>query len=186
MTKATPLRNLLPGAAWDDASRRSMAICIGGFCLPNLFAEFGIIPQIHQSFHFLPGVCGAAGTFLASRALFMGYYHRKSTDAAAFALGAFILPYLVTWFWFRLTHPSDSAGLLQLCRPTAIVALIVYVALMWWHANQSNLSIGASSTQIGADEYGMPTSRSGQLVYKVCSVVGFTIVVLILLAVLRK
>jgi len=34
------------------------AIRIGGFFLPNLLAEFGAIPHLHQSFHFLPG--GAA------------------------------------------------------------------------------------------------------------------------------
>jgi hypothetical protein len=72
MKTATPLRGLTPGAAWNDALRRSLAISIAGFFLPNLFAEFGAVPQLHQTFHFLLGICGAAGACLASLALFMG------------------------------------------------------------------------------------------------------------------
>ena len=55
MKTAKPLRDLAPGAAWNKALRRSLAICIAGFFLPSLLAELGAIPQLHQSFHFLPG-----------------------------------------------------------------------------------------------------------------------------------
>ena len=138
MKTAKPLYDLAPGAAWNEALRRSLAICIAGFFLPNLLAEFGAIPQLHQSFHFLPGVCGIARAFLASLALFMGYYHRKLIQSAAFAVCAAILPYLATWFWFRLAHPSDSAGMLQLCGPTAIAAIVGYGFLIWWRSLRSN------------------------------------------------
>ena len=114
---AKRLRDMAPGEAWNDASRRSIVICIAGFFLPNLLAEFGAVPQLHQAFHFLPGICGAAGSYLAALALFIVYYHRRLTPAAAFAVCAFSLPYLATWFWFRLTHPSNSAGLATTLRP---------------------------------------------------------------------
>jgi hypothetical protein len=186
MKTAIPLRTLAPGAAWNDALRRSLAICTAGFFLPNLFAEFGVVPQLHQSFHFLPGVCGAAGAFLASLALFMGHYHRKAIQGAAFGVASLILPYLVTWFWFRLAHPSNAAGLLQLCGPTAVVAVVIYGALVWWHACQSNLTIEVLSTQLGEDEYGMPTSRWQQLTYRVCWVIGFILILLVLFAALTN
>jgi hypothetical protein len=70
MSNTTPLRELPPGSAWKEAMRRAMAISIGGFFLPNLLANFAVIPQLHQSFQFMPGVCGAVGVFLASMALF--------------------------------------------------------------------------------------------------------------------
>ena len=186
MNTARPLRGLAPGAAWNDALRRSVAISIAGFFLPNLFAEFGALPQLHQSFHFLPGVCGAAAAFLASLALFMGHYHQKALQGAAFGIASLILPYLVTWSWFQLTHPSDSAGVLQLCGPTAVVAVVIYGALIWWHARQSNLTIEALSTQLGEDEYGMPKSRWQQLTYRVCSVIGVILILLVLFAALAN
>ena len=186
MTTARPLRSLAPGAAWNDALRRSLAICIAGFFLPNLLAEFGAVPQLHQSFHFLPGVCGAAAVFLASLALFMGHYHQKVIQAAPFGVAGLILPYLVTWFWFRLTHPSDSAGLLQLCAPTAVIAVVIYGALMWWHASQSNLTIEALTAELGEDEYGMPKSRWQQLTYRVCMLIGVILILFVLFAALTN
>ncbi len=182
MKTATPLRGLAPGAAWNDALRRSLAISIAGFFLPNLFAEFGAVPQLHQSFHFLLGICGAAGACLASLALFMGHYHRKLIQGAAFAGCALFLPCMLTWFWFRLTHPSDSAGLLQLCGPTAVAAIVIYGALMWWHASQSNLTIEGLSTQLSDDDYGIPTSRWQQLTYRIFAVMGFILILLVLFA----
>jgi hypothetical protein len=182
---AKPLRALAPGAAWNEALRRSLAICIAGFFLPNLLAEFGAIPQLDQSFHFLPGVCGTAGAFLASLALFMGYYHRKLIQSAAFAVCAAILPYLATWFWFRLAHPSDSAGMLQLCGPTAIAAIVGYGFLIWWHAGQSRLTIESLSTQLNDDDYGMPASRWQQLIVRASTAIGFILVLLALLSALH-
>src|SRR5262249_30507719 len=152
--------------------------------LPNLLAEFGAVPQLHQSSHFLLGVCGVAGTCLASLALFMGYYHRKLILGAASAVCAFALPYLATWLWFRLTHPSDSAGLLQLCGPTAIVAITVYGFLISWHASQSGLTIEGLSTQLDQDDYGMPASRWQQQIVRASTAIGFVLILLVLLAAL--
>jgi hypothetical protein len=181
---AQPLRDLAPGVAWNDAQRRSLAICIAGFFLPNLLAEFGVVPQLHQSFHFLPGVCGAAGGFSASQALFMGYYHRKLVQGAALAACTFTLPYLATWFWLRLTHPSDSAGLLQLCGPTGVAAIAAYAFLIWWHAKQSQVTTEGLTAQIAEDEYGMPTSRSQQMIVRVSTAIGFVLILFVLLTAL--
>lgn len=152
----------------------------------ELLAEFGAIPQLHQSFHFLPGVCGAAGVFLGSLALFMGHYHRKAVHAVTFAIASLTLPYLLTWFWFWLTHPSDSAGLLQLCSPTVVAAVVIYGALTVWHARQSNLSIEALSGQLAEDDYGMPKSRWQLLTYRVFSVIGVLLVLLVLFSALAN
>jgi hypothetical protein len=181
---AQRLRDLAPGVAWNEAQRRSLAICIAGFFLPNLLAEFGAVPQLQQSFHFLPGVCGAAGAFSASQALFMGYYHRKLVQGAALAACTFTLPYLATWFWFRLTHPSDSAGLLQLCGPTGVAAIAAYAFLIWWHARQSQVTIEGLTAQVGEDEYGMPTSRSQQMIVRISTTIGFVLILLVLLTAL--
>jgi hypothetical protein len=58
-----------------------------GFFLPNLLAEFGAVPQLHQSFHFVPGVRGTVGALLASLALFIGYSLSREKDStkASFA-----------------------------------------------------------------------------------------------------
>ena len=186
MKTAQPLRDLAPGVAWNEAQRRSLAICIAGFFLPNLLAEFGAVPELHQSFHFLPGVCGAAGTFLASQALFMGYYHRKLVQGAVLAVCIFALPYLVTWFWFSLKHPSDAAGLLQLCGPTGLVAVGAYAFLIWWHARQSHVTIEGLTAQVGQDGYGVPTSRSQQMIVGVSTTIGFVVVLLVLLNALSR
>jgi hypothetical protein len=61
---------LSPGSAWKEALRRAMAISIAGFFIPNLLANFGVIPQLHQSFQFMPGICDAAGAFLAEECLY--------------------------------------------------------------------------------------------------------------------
>jgi hypothetical protein len=185
MKTAQPLRDLAPGAAWNEAKRRSLAICIAGFFLPNLLAEFGAVPQLHESFHFLPGVCGTAGAFLASLALFMGYYHRKLIQSAAFAVCAAILPYLATWFWLRLTRPSNSAGMLQLCGPTAIAAIVGYGFLIRWHAGQSRLTIESLTIQLNDDDYGMPASRWQQLIVRTSTAIGFILALLILLSALH-
>jgi len=177
---------MAPGEAWNDTSRRSVVICIAGFFLPNLLAEFGAVPQLHQAFHFLPGICGAAGSYFAALALFMGYYHRKPTAAAALAVCAFSLPYLATWFWFRLTHPSKLAGLLQLCGPTCVMAIAAYGSLIWWHARQSNLRIEGLLAEVNEDEYGMPTSRSQQMIVRVSAAIGFVLILLVLLAALTS
>jgi hypothetical protein len=185
MKTVTPLRGLAPGAAWNDALRRSLAISIAGFFLPNLLAEFGAVPQLHQRFHFLLGICGAAGACLASVALFMGHYHRL-IQGTALAGCALILPCMLTWCWFRLTHPSDSAGLLQLCAPTGVAAIVIYGALRWWHASQSNLTIEGLSTELNDDDYGMPTSGWQPVTYRIFAVIGFILILLALLAAARS
>src|SRR5215469_9217468 len=114
MSKAMPLRELPPASAWNDAMRRAMVISIGGFFVPNLLANFGVVPQLSNSFQFMPGVCGAAGAFSASMALFLAYFHHKLTQGAAFAIAGLSLPFLSTWVWFRIASPSASAKLLQL------------------------------------------------------------------------
>ena len=170
---------MAPGEAWNDASRRSVVVSIAGFFVPNLLAEFGAVPQLHQAFHFLPGVCGGVGAYFAALALFMGYYHRKIWHSAALAVCAFTLPYPSTWYWFRLTHPSNSAGLLQLCGPAATVAIVAYGFLIWWHASQSSVTVESLSTEIGEDEYGMPASRWQQQVVKAATAIGFILILLI-------
>ena len=101
MSKATPLRELPPGSVWNEAMRRAMVISIAGFFVPNLLANFGVIPQLHQNFQFMPGICGATGVFLASMALFLGYFHHKLIQGSAAAIARLSLPYFSTWFWFR-------------------------------------------------------------------------------------
>jgi hypothetical protein len=113
VSKATPLRELTPGWVWNEAMRRAMVISIAGFFVPNLLANFGVIPQLHQSFQFMPGICGAAGVFSASMALFLGYFHHKLIQGTAAAIAGLSLPFFSTWFWFRVTNPTASAGLLQ-------------------------------------------------------------------------
>lgn len=165
---AISLRELPPGSAWNEVVRRAMAICIAGFFLPNLLAEFGAIPQLHPSFHFLPGVCGAAGVFSMCLALFIGQYHRKVIQGIALGIAGLVLPYSATWFWFRITQPSASAGLLQLVGPTAIAAIGTYPVFMRWHARLSALTTDVLAEQLISDEYGKPKARWEQVTYRVC------------------
>jgi hypothetical protein len=180
MSKATPLRELSPGSAWNEAMRRAMVISIAGFFVPNLLANFGVIPQLNQSFQFMPGICGVAGVFSASMALFLGYFHHKLIQGAAAAIAGLSLPYLSTWFWFRVTNPSASAGLLQLFGPSVIVALVTYLALLHWHARLSNFTINILASQVVTDDYGEPKTQSEMVIYWVFMVIGAVAVVTLL------
>jgi hypothetical protein len=175
------MRELSPGSAWKEAMRRSMAISIGGFFVPNLLANSGVIPQLHQSFQFMPGICGAAGVFSASMALFLGYFHHKLIQGAAAAIAGLSLPYFSTWFWFRVTNPSASAGLLQLFGPSVIVAIGSYFALMKWHAGLSNFTVDILTAEMVADQYGEPKARWEQATVRVCQVIGVIIILLLIL-----
>lgn len=186
MSKAALLRELPPGSAWNEAMRRAMVISIAGFFVPNLLANFGVIPQLHQSFQFMPGICGAVGLFSASMALFLGYFHHKLIQGAGIAIAALSLPYFSTWFWFRITHPSASAGLLQLFGPAVIVAICTYVALMQWHARLSSFTVDILTEQMVGDEYGKPKARWEQVTYRVCQVIGAVVILLLILGVLGR
>lgn len=185
MSKATPLRELPPGSAWNDAMRRAMVIDIGGFFVPNLLANFGAIPQLHQSFQFMPGVCGAAGVFSPSMALFLGYFHRKLNQAAAVAIAGLSLPYLSTWVWFRITNPSSSAGLLQLFGPAVLVSVGIYITLMKWHAKLSNFTVDVLTEQMMVDDYGKPKARWERVTCRVCQVIGVIVILLLILSAFR-
>lgn len=162
--------------------RRAMVISIAGFFIPNLLANFGVIPQLHQSFQFMPGICGAAGMFSASMALFLGYFHHKLIQGATAAIAGLILPYFATWYWFRDAHPSASAGLLQLFGPAAIVAICTYLALMQWHARLSNFTVDILAEQVVGDEYGKPKAQWEKVTYRVCQVIGAVVILLLILS----
>ena len=157
-----------------------MVISIAGFFVPNLLANFGVIPQLHQSFQFMPGICGAAGVFSASMALLLGYFHHKLIQGSAAAIAGLSLPYFSTWFWFRVTNPTASAGLLQLFGPSAIVAIGTYFALLQWHARLSNFTVNVLTKQMVTDDYGKPKARWEKVTYWVCIVVGAVISLLFL------
>ena len=161
--------------------RRSIVISVPGFFIPNLLAIFGVVPELHQNFQFMPGVCGAAGVFSASMALFLGYFHHRLIQGAAAAIGGLALPYFSTWFWFRVTNPFASAGLLQLFGPTLAAAIGTYFALTQWHARQSNFAVDTLTEQMLADEYGKPKARWEQVTIRVCQVIGAVIILLLIL-----
>jgi hypothetical protein len=186
MSKATPLRELPPGSAWNEAMRRAMVISIAGFFVPNLLANFGVIPQLLASFQFMPGICGAVGVFSASMAFFLGYFHRKLMQGAAAAIAGLILPYFSTWYWFRVTHPSASAGLLQLFSPAVIVGIVTYFALIQWHARLSNFTVDILTEQMVGDEYGKPNARWELVTYRVCQVIGALVILLLILGALGR
>lgn len=128
MNRSTPLRQLPPRSAWNEAMRRSMVISIGGFFVPNLLANFDAIPQLHPNFQFMSGICGAAGVFFATMGLFLGYFHQNWIQGTAAAIAGLVFPYAATWFWFRVTQPSAFAELLQLFGPTVITSMATYFA----------------------------------------------------------
>jgi len=174
------LRELPPGSAWNEAMRRSMVISIGGFFVPNVLANFGVIPQLHDSFQFMPGICGAAGVFFAAMGLFLGYFHQKWLQGAVVAIAGLVLPYAATWLWFRTTQPGTSAALLQLFGPTIITSIVSYVAFMLWHARLSNSTFDGLSGQLVADDYGAPKSRWERVIFKACLVIGSVLLLLLL------
>jgi hypothetical protein len=110
MNASTPFRELPAGSAWNEAVRRATAISIAGYFIPNLLANFGVIPQLDQSFEFMPGVCGTAGVFLMAVSLFIGQYHRRLAQGVAVGFVGLILPYFVTWFRTTTTLPSNCGG----------------------------------------------------------------------------
>jgi hypothetical protein len=185
MRTAKPLRDLPPSSAWNEAVRRAVVFSIGGFFVPNLLANFGVIPQLHQSFQFMPGVCGAVGVFSMSLALFIGQFHHKLIQGMVLGIAGLVLPYSATWLWFWITHPSSSASLLQLFGPTAIVAIGTYLAFMRWHAAQSALGTGVLAEQLLSDEYGKPKAKWEQLTLRVCTAIGLAVMLILILSSLR-
>ncbi len=161
--------------------RRSMVVSIGGFFVPNLLANFGVIPQLHQSFQFMPGICGAAGVFFASMGLFLGFFHRRSIQGIGAAIAGLVFPYAATWFWFRITKPSASAGLLQLFSPTVMTAIVTYFAFMLWHARLSNLTFDALGEQTVGDDYGKPKRLWERVTYRICLAIGSVVLLLLFL-----
>jgi hypothetical protein len=182
MNPSVPLRKLSPGPAWNEAMRRSFVASIGGFFLPNLLANFGAIPQLHPSFQFMPGVCGAAGAFFASMALYLGYFHKKWIQGITAAIVAVFLPYAASWFWFRITQPSASTGFSKLVGPTVVTSIVTYFAFMFWHARSSNSTFDGLSEQMVADDYGQPKHKWERVVYGVCLVIGSVVLLLLFLS----
>ena len=102
--------------------------------------------------------------------------------SVAAAIAALILPYFSTWYWFRVAHPSASAGLLQLFGPAAIVAICAYLALMQWHARLSNFTVDILAEQVVGDEYGKPKAQWEKVTYRVCQVIGAVVILLLILS----
>jgi hypothetical protein len=161
--------------------KRCVAPWLSASLASSFHANFGVIPQLHQSFQFIPGICGAAGVFLASMALFLGYFHHKLAQGAVAAIAGLSLPYFSTWLWFRVTNPTASAGLLQLFGPSVmVVAIGTYFALLRWHARLSNLAVDNLTEHVAADDYGKPKARWEKVTYWVCMVIGAVAVVTLL------
>ncbi len=184
MNTSVPLRNLPPDSAWNEAMRRSFLASIGGFFVPNLLANFGTIPQLHPDFHFMPGVCGGAGAFISSMALHLAYFHKKWIQWIAAAILGLVLPYGATWLWFRTSRPSASAGLLQLCGPTLLTAIIIYFSFMLWHANLSTFTFDSLAEQIATDDYGELKSKWERVTYRTFWAIGAVALIFLLLAVI--
>jgi len=185
MNPSISFRELSAGSAWNESVRRAMAISIIGYFVTNLLANFGVIPQLGQSFDFMPGVCGAAGVFSMVVSLLIAQYHRRLPQGLAIGLAGLILPYFVTWFWFRTTNPSASAGLLQLYLPTVVVAMGTFVALMLWHARLSNLTVNSLGGQLANDEYGKPKGSWEKATYWTFLVVGSVLILFLGLSSVR-
>ncbi|HKN34584.1 MAG TPA: hypothetical protein VJX16_15205 [Terriglobales bacterium] len=58
------IRQLQPGAAWNDAERRSIPVDIVGFFLTGLLSSTGFLRAVLHAF--TAGVLGAAAFFLAT------------------------------------------------------------------------------------------------------------------------
>jgi hypothetical protein len=119
-------------------------------------------------------------------ALFLGYFHHRLIQGAAAAVAGLSLPYFSTWFWFLVTKPSASAGLLQLFGPTLIVAIGTYFALMQWHARLSNFAVDNLTEQMVADEYGKPKARWEKVTIRVCQAIGAVVILLLVLGALGR
>jgi hypothetical protein len=74
--------------------------------------------------------------------------------------------------------------MLQLCGPTVVVAIIVYGLLIWRHSSQSGLTMESLNTQLGEDDYGMPTSRWQQQIVRASAVIGLIVMFFMLLVAL--
>jgi hypothetical protein len=109
--------------------------------------------------------------------VFLGYFHHKLVQGAAAAIAGLSLPYFSTWFWFRVTNPTSSAGLLQLFGPSVIAAIGTFFALFPWHARLSNFGVDILTEQMVSDECGKPKAQWEKMTYRVCMVIGTVAVV---------
>ncbi|SRR6266542_2064287 len=164
------IAQLQPGAAWNEAERRSIPIGIVGFFLIGLVAKFGDFSD-----PFPLGLSGAIGFFLAALALSVGYYHRKVFAAQFIAGGLLLLPFALTALCVRLT---------PLTRERSIIALAgglgAYLALHRWHRVLSKIESDIYVRQLADDESLVPKSRWQVALYGVFAVVGAVILLLIL------
>lgn len=139
------------------------------------------VPALTPSYAITSVAAASGGTTAYTGTFTPANIPDKLIQGAAAAIAGLSLPYFTTWFWFRVTNPSASAGLLQLFGPSVIVAIGSYFALMRWHAGLSNFTVDILTEEMVADQYGEPKARWEQVTVRVCQVIGVVIVLLLIL-----
>jgi cytosine/uracil/thiamine/allantoin permease len=166
------IRELQPGAAWNDAERRSIPIGIVGFFLSGLLSTFGVLDAIPSAF--AAGVCGAVAFYFATVALLIGYYHKRMLLGASVSSLTFVTPWLVRILAFRM--PSRGLAMFVLLAAGATI----YFVLHRFHFALSNVSAHEYMNQLAYEQQGEPKASWQTLVFVVCLVVGAAVLLLLL------
>jgi len=143
------IRQLNPGAAWNEAERRAIPFGFVGFFLAGIIAAFGLGLGIKTPF--LAGVCGATGFFTGTVGFFVGIYRNKLVPALIGMLFLAVLPWVITAFLF----PWIGTGKLSFV-PSIVVGIGMYFILHRLHLRLSDATLTMYLHQLAYDEHGTP------------------------------
>ena len=124
----TEFKRLTPGEAWEEATRRSLAIGIAGCVLVGALQAAGAIPTLYRPS--LAPASGLAAAFLTALALFVAYFHNRLRLGICMAFVTLGLPYGLNFLWIRFSGRS-------LLYPVAAAILAGVIGLWFMHRRYS-------------------------------------------------
>ena len=120
MDMSSPLKKLSPRQAWEDATRRSMAIGVAGWAVVGGLQASGAIPILYRA-TLLP-VSAVVSAFLTALTLSLAYYHSQVSLGVFGTALALFLPFSINLLWVRFSG-------LSLIYPLVLVPLAGFIAL---------------------------------------------------------
>lgn len=143
------IRQVDPGAAWNEAQRRAIPFGFIGFFVAGLICVFGYTPGIRDPS--LAGVCGAIGLFVANIAFVVGFYSKKFAFTVVAVPLATLIPTAITALLLRWMG-NGRVGFV----PSVIAGIVMYFSLHCAHRTLSGTTVTTYVQQLADDQSGTP------------------------------
>jgi hypothetical protein len=168
------IRQLDPGAAWNEAERRAIPFGFLGFFFAGVINVFGQGPGIGDAF--LAGVCGAVGFFIGAIGFFIGLYRNKLALALIAGLLLAVLPSAIT----AVLLPVIGSGKVAFV-PSVALGVGLYVTLLLVHQRLSGTILVTYVRQLAYDQHGTPKTSWARTVFWVLAGLGAAILFALLM-----